>query len=150
MTAINASTAAMLKKDAQSVNHSKEGNTVQSSAESTDNWQSRYHHWNTESFFRRKYCTEEVWGISKCGCLVGSQTNRVIPLGTSGRQNIRHLSLGSGRQQNPAPMSTIWTVAEGTCCSLIHKNHSSSAQQVLKIHNKWKSTLEGSPGHHTT
>jgi len=61
-----------------------------------------------ESFFRRKYSTAEVWGISKCGCLVGRPPNRVIPPGTSGRQNIRHLSLASGRQQNPAPVSTIW------------------------------------------
>jgi hypothetical protein len=89
-----------------------------------------------ESFFRRKYSTADVGGIIKCGCFVGRPPNRVIPPGTSGRQNIRHLSLGSGRQQNPAPVSTILTVGEEMCCSLIHKNHSSSAQQVLKIQNK--------------
>jgi len=37
---MNGSAEAMLKKDAQSVNHSKEGNNVRSSAESTDNWES--------------------------------------------------------------------------------------------------------------
>jgi len=37
---MNGSADAMLKKDAQSVNHSKEGNNVRSSAESTDKWES--------------------------------------------------------------------------------------------------------------